>query len=197
MRVAAGEAKGKRLRVPRGVRARPTLDRVREAVFNALGGRVVDADVLDLFAGVGTLGIEALSRGARRAVFVERDPRTASGLRANLQAAGLADRAEVWREDALRALRRLAQRGDRFHLVFVDPPYRSGWLEKTLRVLATSPVLRPEGVVVAEGAKGESVEVEGLEVTWHRAYGGTAVAFLRKTSEGGGGVDGRSLPGDV
>lgn len=180
MRVAAGEAKGRRLRVPRGVAVRPTQDRVREAIFNALGERVVDSEVLDLFAGVGTLGIEALSRGARRAVFVELDPRTAAGLRANLQAAGLTGRAEVWRADALRALRRLAQRGDRFDLVFLDPPYRSGWLGRALRALSDSPVLREGAVVVAEGARDEPVETEGLEVTWRRTYGDTAVTFLRK-----------------
>ncbi len=196
MRVAAGEAKGKRLRVPRGVAARPTQDRVREAIFNALGARVVDAEVLDLFAGVGTLGIEALSRGARRAVFVELDPRTASGLRANLQAAGLVERAEVWRADALRALRRLAQRGDRFDLVFLDPPYRSGWLERALRALATAPVLREGALVVAEGARGEAVEVEGMEVVWQRTYGDTAVAFLRRAAGGSEG-DGGHLPGDL
>lgn len=195
MRVSAGEAKGKRLRVPRGVAARPTQDRVREAIFNALGGRVLDAEVLDLFAGIGTLGIEALSRGARRAVFVEVDPRTAAGLRANLQVAGLQDRAEVWRADVLRALRRLQDRGDRFDLVFLDPPYRSGWLQRALQALAQSPVLRDEGLVVAEGVRGEPVEVEGLEVTWQRAYGDTAVTFLRRAKGGDGG--GRHLPRDV
>lgn len=195
MRVAAGEAKGRRLRVPRGVAARPTQDRVREAIFNALGARVVDADVLDLFAGVGTLGIEALSRGARRAVFVELDARTAAALRANLNTAGVRDRAEVWRQDALRAVRRLAERGDRFDLVFLDPPYRSGWLLRALRVLATSSVLRDTGLVVAEGARGEPVETEGLRVVWQRTYGDTAVAFLRK--EAGGDGDGGGLPGDV
>lgn len=195
MRVAAGEAKGKRLRVPRGVAARPTQDRVREAIFNALADRVVDADVLDLFAGVGTLGIEALSRGARRSVFVELDPRVAAGLRANLQAAGFTGRAEVWRADALRALRRLEQRGDRFHLIFLDPPYRSGWLQRALRALVHSPVLRDDGLVVAEGARGEPVAVEGLEVTWQRTYGDTAVAFLRRAKGGSG--EGRGVPGDL
>ncbi|MER3456058.1 MAG: 16S rRNA (guanine(966)-N(2))-methyltransferase RsmD [candidate division GAL15 bacterium] len=184
MRVAAGEAKGKRLRVPRGVHARPTQDRVREAIFNALGSRVVDAEVLDLFAGVGTLGIEALSRGARRAVFVELEARTAAALRANLQAAGLQDRAEVWRADALRALRQLQQRGDCFDLVFLDPPYRSSWLARALRALAESPVLHHEGLVVAEGARGEPLDGHGLEVVWHRTYGDTSVGFLRR-AEGG------------
>lgn len=185
MRVAAGEAKGRRLRVPRGVAARPTQDRVREAIFNALGARVVDAEVLDLFAGVGTLGIEALSRGARRAVFVELDARTAAALRANLDAAGLRARAEVWRQDALRAVRRLEERGDRFHLVFLDPPYRSGWLRKALARLATSSVLREDGLVVAESARGEAVEAAGLRVVWQRTYGDTAVTFLEKERGGG------------
>lgn len=183
------------MRVPKGVAARPTQDRVREAIFNALGDRVVDAEVLDLFAGVGTLGIEALSRGARRAVFVELDPRTAAGLRANLEAAGLRDRGEVWRMDAVRSLRRLQERGDRFDLVFLDPPYRSGWLPRALRALAASGILGEGGLVVAEGARGEPLDAYGLEVVWHRTYGDTTVTFLRraKGEDDGGG----RLPGDV
>lgn len=197
MRVAAGEAKGKRLRVPKGVAVRPTQDRVREAIFNALGNRVVDAEVLDLFAGVGTLGIEALSRGARRAVFVERDPRTVEGLRANLQAAGLTGAAEVWRSDVLRALRQLEERRQHFNLVFLDPPYRSGWLLRALGALARSSVLREGGVVVAESARDESAEAPGLVVFWRRTYGDTAVTFLRKAAGKGEDGEGSHLPRDV
>ncbi|GBD30602.1 Ribosomal RNA small subunit methyltransferase D [bacterium HR32] len=196
MRVGAGEAKGKRLRSPRGHRVRPTQDRVREAVFNALGSRVVDVEVLDLFAGVGTLGIEALSRGARRAVFVERDARAAELLRANVRAAGFADRAEVWRSDVLRAVRQLAERGDRFDLVLLDPPYRSGWVPRALRAVVQAGVLRPGGLAVAEFSRGESVEAEGLRVVWRRAYGDTEVAFLEPV-EGGEAGGGGGVPGDV
>jgi len=175
---------------------RPTQDRVREAVFNALGSRVVDVEVLDLFAGVGTLGIEALSRGARRAVFVERDARAAELLRANVRAAGFADRAEVWRSDVLRAVRQLAERGDRFDLVLLDPPYRSGWVPRALRAVVQAGVLRPGGLAVAEFSRGESVEAEGLRVVWRRAYGDTEVAFLEPV-EGGEAGGGGGVPGDV
>ncbi len=165
-------------------------------MFNALGARVVDAEVLDLFAGVGTLGIEALSRGARRAVFVELDARVAELLRDNVQMAGFGDRAEVWRADVLRALRQLGQRGDRFHLIFLDPPYRSGWVPRALQAVVQTGVLHPEGLAVAEFSRGEAVEVRGLRVVWRRTYGDTEVAFFAP-AEGGEAGGGGGVPGNL
>src|SRR5689334_5871559 len=123
MRVIAGELKGQRLVAPRGWKVRPTSDRVREAIFSALGERVVGATVLDLYCGTGALAIEALSRGAGRALLVDRDTRPALG---NVERLGLGERAELVRTDAGRWL---AARADnpqtsRFDLVFVDAPYR-------------------------------------------------------------------------
>lgn len=118
MRVIAGELGGRRLRAPRGEQTRPTAARVREALFSMLGP-LDGLAVLDLFAGSGALGIEALSRGATRATFAERAPRALDALRANITELGLADRAEVRGGDALAALRS----GAKYDLVFIDPPY--------------------------------------------------------------------------
>lgn len=146
IRVIAGELRGRRLRVPAGSGVRPTADRVREALFDILGDTVVGARVLDLFAGSGALGIEALSRGARDASFVERDRRALAALRENLERLGLGTRSTVLRGDALARLSDEC-RGDGFDLVLADPPYedpigpvltalgRPGWLTGGARVV--------------------------------------------------------------
>ena len=121
MRVIAGTARGRRLKAPPGRRTRPTSDRVREALFSSLGADVVDVTVLDLFAGTGALGIEALSRGARAATFVERDAAVLGLLRDNLTAAGVADRATVVGGEAGGFVRR--SQPTAFNVVFCDPPY--------------------------------------------------------------------------
>lgn len=130
---------------------RPTAQRVRDALFNSLGGWVQGADVLDLFAGTGALGLEALSRGARAVVFVDRDPRLASQIRERVRAAGWQERAEVWRAQVRSALRRLAEGGRHFDLVLLDPPYSRGLLQETLDALAAGTLLRGGARVIAEG----------------------------------------------
>src|SRR3712207_9222642 len=123
MRIIAGTARGIRLApVPRGVR--PTSDRVRESVFNSLGQFFEGGCVLDLYAGTGALGIEALSRGCERAVFVERDGAALAAITENLRRTGFADRAEVIRGDVGRTLDRMVADGRQFNLIFADPPYR-------------------------------------------------------------------------
>src|SRR5918999_4707697 len=122
MRVIAGRYGGRRLQAPPGAATRPTSDRVREALFSVLGGRVDGANVLDLFAGSGALGIEALSRGAAEATFVDSAPAAARAVRANLEALGL--EAEVHRADARAFLRAARKGGRQYDLVLIDPPYR-------------------------------------------------------------------------
>src|SRR5690606_1830337 len=129
---------------------RPTADRVREALFARLGD-LDGAVVLDLYAGSGALGIEALSRGAAAAVFVERSPAVAAVLRANLRALALDAQAQLARGDAPAGVRRLARAGRRFELAFIDPPYADRTaLARTLRAVATSGILRPGALVVVE-----------------------------------------------
>lgn len=178
MRVVAGTARGRRLVAPAGSTTRPTADRVREAVFNALHslGAVEGADVLDAFAGSGALGIEALSRGAERATFVEVDGRARQALATNLDATGLADRATVV---AGEALAHLAAPGGRYDLVLLDPPYAfDAWSSLLTSVTAR---LAPEGVVVIESDRpvetGPSVQVVRV-----KHYGSTVVAFARLSS---------------
>lgn len=158
---------------------RPTAARVREALFNSLGDRVAGAEVLDLFAGTGALGMEALSRGASCAVFVERDGRLANRIRSDVKALGFEGQAEVWQADALRAPSLLAQRGRRFHLILLDPPYGQGLLPKALERVARAGILAEGGVVVAEGhwrdEPGE--QIGGLHLIRKAQYGETVLWF--------------------
>ena len=172
MRVVAGAFKGRRLQAPRGQRTRPTADRVREAVFSILGD-VSGAEVLDLYAGSGALGIEALSRGAASAVFVERDARAVAAVRRNLEAVGA--EAEVRRQDALRFL---AARSGAFDLVFVDPPYDSaGRLGGPLTERLPT-VLKEGALIVTESDKRTPLEL-GLRLERERTYGDTRIAVYR------------------
>ena len=178
MRVTAGVAKGTRLRTATRAATRPTSDMVKEAVFNALTPRLEDAHVLDLFAGTGGLGIEALSRGARDAVFVERDPRSAAVIRENLRAARLDARASVRRANALTAVAALAREGARFDVVVLDPPYGQGLQARALEAVAASGVLAEGAVAVAEGHwRDDPGEIAGLRRTRTARYGETGVWF--------------------
>lgn len=152
MRVIAGTAKGHPLVAPTGKGTRPTADRVREAVFSSLQAVIADTEVLDLYAGSGAMGIEALSRGAASATLVERHGRACATIRDNLATTRVADRAEVVTADVRPALGRLAEAGRRFDVVFLDPPYRVDReeLDEVLGLLA--PVLAEGALVRLEQA---------------------------------------------
>lgn len=173
MRVVAGSARGRRLRAPGGDATRPTSDRVREAVFNALGslGAVDGATVVDLFAGSGALGIEALSRGAASVVFVESDRRVCSVITENLDALGFADRATVVARPVDDALAGVVPPID---LVLADPPYAfDDWTALLDRLLS---VVDADGVVVLESDR-PLVVPESWEKVREKTYGGTVTTF--------------------
>lgn len=178
MRVIAGALGGRRLQAPRGRATRPTSDRVREALF-AMLGEVGGASVLDLFAGTGALGIEALSRGAARSVFVERDAAALRVLRANLAALAIVPAlAEVRRADALGALQSARAAEETYDLVFIDPPYVQAhdWGPRLSAILPT--LLRPAARVVVESHRRSPLELE-LEVLQQRRYGDTSITIHR------------------
>jgi 16S rRNA (guanine966-N2)-methyltransferase len=178
MRIIAGSFKGRRLAPVKG-RIRPTAAKVREAVFNILGPEVAGARVLDLFAGTGALGIEALSRGAAAAVFVEEHPGALKVLGRNLADLDLVESTTVLPLPVARALKKLAGRQERFGLVFLDPPYGGGEAVDALTALAALDLLAPGARVVVEGRHQESLpescgRLRRLET---RRYGDTQVAF--------------------
>lgn len=178
MRVIAGELGGRRLKAPSGRLTRPTSDRVREAVFSMLGA-VDGANVLDLFAGTGGLGIEALSRGAEGAVFVEQDAGVVRMLRANLAALGIERRhAQVRQCDASTALRRARGGKETYDLVFIDPPYSQArdWGPELSTALPS--LLRPAARVIVESDRRAPLELD-LELERERRYGDTSIRIHR------------------
>jgi len=187
MRVIAGSARGTLLRVP-GEGTRPTSDRVREALFSILGTQIGGARVLDLFAGSGALGIEALSRGARHATFVDQRQDACSAIAANLAKSGLAASATVRGTDVFRFLRQVASGPDvRFDLVFADPPYGTGADEGSLarEVLAWpgwAGIIAPEAILVLESRRDGTKYVGPFwEESDRRRYGDTLLTFFVPT----------------
>ncbi len=179
MRIIAGEAKGKPLRTPRGSAMRPTSQRVRAALLSILGEQVKSGTFLDLYAGTGSVGMEALSRGAPRAVFVEAHGPACRILRQNLAAAGLAGRAQVVCGPVERFLARLPV--EKYSVVFLDPPYTGGHVESTLRVLDAWAGVAADTWVVVQHSKHEEVWSRGnrLELTRQERYGETILSFYR------------------
>ena len=184
MRIISGRARGRRLAVPRGDAVRPTADRVREALFSALGERPRGARVADLFAGSGALGLEALSRGAERAVFVERSRRVIATLKRNIDACAFARQARVLCRDALAAIDDLARRGERFDLIFADPPYRTGDAARTVARVARRELLASGGGLVVEHRRGAlEDETFDLPVSWSKSYGDTSLTLFAGPSD--------------
>lgn len=178
MRIVAGEYRGRRLHTPRGTQIRPTTDRVREAIFSMIAPRVDEARVLDLFAGTGALGLEALSRGAAQAFFVDRSPDAIRLINANIELCKAQHRAKVLQGPAIQVLERLARQEESFNLIFMDPPYGKGHVEETL--LHLSGVAYVETLVIAEHDVRDILpERQGDWVrTRERRYGDTAISFF-------------------
>jgi 16S rRNA (guanine966-N2)-methyltransferase len=186
MRIVGGRFKGRTLKDPGDARLRPTSDKVRQAVFNimehaelAAGFQLEGARVIDLFAGTGALGLEALSRGAKFCLFVEEAAESRALIRENVEALGLTGASKIWRRDAtkLGPLDTLSA----FDLAFLDPPYRKGLLGPALEALAAGGWLNANALIVAEAAEDEAMPtVEGYELLNDRVYGDTRIAFLRR-----------------
>ncbi|MGE0224252.1 MAG: 16S rRNA (guanine(966)-N(2))-methyltransferase RsmD [Acetobacteraceae bacterium] len=185
MRIVAGRWRGRTLESPAGDTTRPTADRVRQALFDMLmhapwGGRetVEDAVVLDAFAGSGALGLESLSRGARRAVFVEQDAGALASLRANIRACGAADRATVVAADVL-ALTRVPRDAPPADLVFLDPPYARGLITPALGRLQAVGLVKPDALIVAETGRSEPPPVSGCLA--ERTHGAARLTIWRSS----------------
>ena len=180
MRVITGEARGRRLTAPAGLDTRPTTDLVKEAVFSIIQFEVPGAHVLDLFAGSGQMGVEALSRGAASAVFVDSGRAAITAVRENLEVCGFTDRARVYAMDAKAYL---ASCAERFDIAFLDPPYGSGAPEALLAALARR--MNENGVILCETQRGDTVpETAGpLRLTKQYRYGKTMVHLYRGAGE--------------
>jgi 16S rRNA (guanine(966)-N(2))-methyltransferase RsmD len=181
MRIIAGRFRGLRLPALRGSAVRPTAERVREAVFSMLGTEVVDARVLDLFAGSGSFGLEALSRGAVSVVFVDKDRKVTERLALTIKAFGATDGASVFTMDAFEAVRVFFREGSKFDIVFLDPPYGDRLISRVLSLREFPGLVEPEGIVVTEReTRGpeERVPASFRRVS-SRKYGDTLIEVFR------------------
>ena len=181
MKIIAGTFKGRRLVTPRGLDTRPTADQVRIALMDTLTPRLPGARFLDLFAGAGGVGLEALSRGAARAVFVERDAGAVEALRRNIATLDVQDHARVLRADVARALGVLVADGERFELVFLDPPYGADLVAATLGRLGAGTLTAPGALVVAQHFTKQPPPGEAGALTAFRTrrFGETTLTFFR------------------
>jgi 16S rRNA (guanine966-N2)-methyltransferase len=182
MRIVGGEARGRTLLSVPGDATRPTADRVRQSLFDLLGQRCDGLAVLDLYSGTGALALEALSRGAASAVLVEQSREAAKVIEENLATLRYADRARVLKDDVTRALGALALRGERFDLIFSDPPYALRAAQSTLEQLARHGLLAPGGRLVLERDKHEPAPLvpAGYALDTERTYGDTAVLVISR-----------------
>lgn len=181
MRIIAGTARGRRLKSPKGMSTRPTSDRVREALFNILSPQVPNSNFLDIFSGTGAVAIEAISRGATRAVMVEKERISVPIILSNIKMCGLSEQTEVLNLDVARALKLLGDRKDSFDLIFLDPPYKKGFEVPTIERIQTNGLLKHGGIVVVESSKADlPPEQVGQVVAYRRErYGDTALTFYR------------------
>lgn len=183
MRIIGGDRARQRMKAPAGTATRPTLSRVREALFNTIRTKITEARILDLYAGSGAVSLEALSWGAAVAVLVEPDKKARATIRANVQALGLEDRVTLRTLTAERELPRLIAQGDRFDVIFCDPPWQRG-ISAEVRQRMLDALAQGGWIVVEHPAKAPAPELEGVECFKQRSYGDTALAFYRRPSAG-------------
>ncbi|WP_066639312.1 16S rRNA (guanine(966)-N(2))-methyltransferase RsmD [Desulfolucanica intricata] len=179
MRVISGIARGRRLKPPKGLKIRPTADRVKEALFNIIRDRVKDSIFLDLFAGTGNIGIEALSRGAARVVFVEYHYRTLQLIRSNLELTGFVGFAELVQGNVPLCFEHLKRLENGYHLIFLDPPYLKNLITPTLEGISKYNFLIQGGLVIVESSKLENVpqKIDNLQLQRQEKYGDTCLSF--------------------
>jgi len=181
MRVISGKAKGRRLIAPKGGAIRPTADRIKESLFNILPRDFSGMKILELFAGTGNISIEALSRGAESALLVDASERSARIIRENLRRLELTDRTQMWVMPVRRALNAVGRQGQKFDVIFLDPPYDQKLVGRSLELIASVDPVYPTGVVVAEHSVRETLKssYRFLSLNDQRRYGDTLLSFFR------------------
>ncbi|MBT8491189.1 MAG: 16S rRNA (guanine(966)-N(2))-methyltransferase RsmD [Deltaproteobacteria bacterium] len=179
MKVIGGRAKGKRIYVPKGAVIRATTDRTKESLFNILPS-VEGSSFLDLFAGTGNVGIEALSRGASQCVFVEKDPHLIKAIKKNLQHCGFADQFDIIPFPVEKGIRGLAKRKECCDIIFADPPYIQGLVQKTINLLMKYSILSIQGIVVIEHSPKETFHDADKKIVLsdQRRYGDSMLSFF-------------------
>ncbi len=184
MRVISGTARGKKLTSLEGLETRPTLDRVKEALFNILQFDLKDANILDLFSGSGALAIEALSRGAKQAVLCDNSAKAVKIINKNLEDTRLKEKACVINKDYNQALKKLKYESKKFDIIFLDPPYKSDYIVKSIENIITNDLLAKDGIIIAETDDENKIDEiknnKNIEIYDTRRYGIVFIIFIRK-----------------
>ena len=178
MRIISGLKRGLKLKSLEGSDTRPTLDNVKEAIFSMLFDSVRDAKVLDLFAGSGALGLEALSRGAKEAVFVDANPKACSIIKANIESAKMENASAIVRSDAMEYLKKAKAEKQKFDLIFLDPPYSNGLLDEALSLIEEYGILEKDGLIVCEFDSTEKPDIKSFNLVKDKKYGRVCVNIL-------------------
>ncbi len=179
MRVISGTARGRKLLSPQGNDTRPTTDRIKETLFNIISPLVPDSVFLDIFGGSGAIGIEALSRGAELAVFVDNSRKAVNLIRENLKLTNLSEKSLVLEADYKKAMQLLSEQNRKFHVIFMDPPYYKDFTLEALELTVKYNLLANEGIIVTElGSKEPLPEVSGLKVYRQKNFGTTTMVFM-------------------
>ncbi|QFT88752.1 Ribosomal RNA small subunit methyltransferase D [Bacillus sp. THAF10] len=188
MRVVSGKWKGRQLKAVPGMNTRPTTDKVKEAVFNIIGPYFDGGVALDLFGGSGSLGIEAVSRGIEKVIFVDKDGKAIQTIKQNVASFEMENQVEIYRNDAKRALNALKKRDIQFDLILLDPPYKKHHLEELLHIIHDCKLLAPSGIIMAEHSNEVVLQDNMDELTRVRQenYGLTVISVYRYGSENKG-----------
>lgn len=186
MRVISGTAKGKRLKAPTGLNTRPITDMIKEALFNVLGSRVMDARFLDLFAGSGSVGIEALSRGASKVIFVEHSNEAAKIIKENVDNCRFDQRYQILRNDVFKALGLLERQEDRFDLIYIDPPFTNDKIFNEIMVAIDAiDILEPDGILIIRAPRRKEMPImfNGLNKYRSSHYGESSLHYYCRCEE--------------
>lgn len=181
MRVITGSAKGRHLITTKGNRIRPTSERIKEALFSILGNKVVDSVFVDCFAGTGAIGIEALSRGAKKCYFIDNHPESLELIKKNLQITDLLNRSKIISKNIVSGIREISSYCQKIDIIFLDPPYLKGFIQPTLLEIININILHPSSLIIVEHSKKDFLkDQEGLYCLQQRIYGNTVLSFFMK-----------------
>ena len=183
MRVISGKARGKKLVALEGTNTRPTLDRVKEALFNIIQFDITDKSVLDLFAGSGAIGIEAISRGAKSVVFCDNSIDAIKVIKTNIKNTRSDEKAIILNKDYINALENLANKETKFDIIYLDPPYKTQYAEIAIERIMKLNLLSKEGIIIVETddiKKEKDIQTEGIKIFDKRKYGRAILIFIRK-----------------
>jgi 16S rRNA (guanine(966)-N(2))-methyltransferase RsmD len=178
VRIISGSLRGLKLKSLEGSDTRPTLDNVKEAIFSMLFDRTRDASVLDLFAGSGALGLEALSRGAKEAVFVDANPKACGVIRANIESTRMQEKAILFKLDAKDYLKKAYENQESFDLIFLDPPYAMGLLDDVIDLIERYSLLKEGGLIICESDSGTHIDIKSFKLLKDKKYGRVCVNIL-------------------